>query len=250
MFLFLWQSTFKLSDVGMSILLKFLCMFLGLLANILGVTAFKTITDMLPTSVTSGKKLLETSKDNFEKFVCCPDCSSIENSLERLPNGKSTSKTCTFVRFPQHPQQRYRKPCGSPLLKPVKTSTGSAFLYPRRLYCYKSLVDSIQQMLLHLDFLRSCEKWRKRSVPVNCMEDIYDGHMWKEFLDYEGEPFLSIPFNFALVDWFQPFKCTNYSVGAIYMAVQNLPREERFLSENTILVGVIPGEPSIPFLIL
>ena len=44
---------------------------------------------------------------------------------------------------------------------------------------------------------------------------------------------------------FQPFKRTNYSVGAIYIAVQNLPREERFLSENTILVGLIPGEPSL-----
>ena len=46
------------------------------------------------------------------------------------------------------------------------------------------------------------------------------------------------------VDWFQPFKRTNYSVGAIYIAVQNLPiKEERFLTENTILIGLIPGEP-------
>ena len=41
-------------------------------------------------------------------------------------------------------------------------------------------------------------------------------------------------------------KETLYSVGAIYLAVQNLPRCERFKVENIILVGLIPGptEPS------
>lgn len=36
-----------------------------------------------------------------------------------------------------------------------------------------------------------------------------------------------------------------YSVGAIYLAIQNLPREERYKEENIILVGVLPG-PSEP----
>uniref|UniRef100_A0A1X7U7L0 Uncharacterized protein n=1 Tax=Amphimedon queenslandica TaxID=400682 RepID=A0A1X7U7L0_AMPQE len=38
-----------------------------------------------------------------------------------------------------------------------------------------------------------------------------------------------------------------YSVGAIYLAVQNLPRSERYKMENLLLVGIIPGptEPSL-----
>jgi len=50
--------------------------------------------------------------------------------------------------------------------------------------------------------------------------------------------------NFAIsinVDWFQPFKYSTYSTGAIYVAVQNLPREEHYNNENVILIGVIPG---------
>ncbi len=43
------------------------------------------------------------------------------------------------------------------------------------------------------------------------------------------------------VDWYQPFKNSPYSVGVIYLAILNLPREERFKQENIILVGVIPG---------
>ena len=49
------------------------------------------------------------------------------------------------------------------------------------------------------------------------------------------------------VDWFQPFTRTQFSVGAIYLAIQNLPRSLRYKDENVILVGVIPGpsEPSL-----
>ena len=40
------------------------------------------------------------------------------------------------------------------------------------------------------------------------------------------------------VDWFEPFECGGYSVGAIYLSIQNLPRDVRFRPENIILVGV------------
>lgn len=43
------------------------------------------------------------------------------------------------------------------------------------------------------------------------------------------------------IDWFQPFKRTTHSVGVIYLVIVNLPHEERFLSENVIICGIIPG---------
>ncbi len=60
---------------------------------------------------------------------------------------------------------------------------------------------------------------------------------------------LSQPWNLALmmnVDWFQPFKHVQYSVGVIYLTIMNLPRHLRFKCENMITVGIIPGphEPS------
>ena len=41
------------------------------------------------------------------------------------------------------------------------------------------------------------------------------------------------------------FTHIEYSVGAIYLTVQNLPRNERYKEENIILVGLLPG-PSKP----
>ena len=60
---------------------------------------------------------------------------------------------------------------------------------------------------------------------------------------------MASPGNLSLmlnIDWFNPFEETQYSVGAIYLAIQNLPRSERFKVDNIILVGLIPGptEPS------
>ena len=44
-----------------------------------------------------------------------------------------------------------------------------------------------------------------------------------------GKPFLDEPYSFAFsinVDWFQPFKHTTDSVGAIYLSILNIPRTE------------------------
>ena len=80
------------------------------------------------------------------------------------------------------------------------------------------------------------------------MEDIFDGDLWKDFQGYEGTPFLSEHLAFGLMinlDWFQPFKHSKYSIGAIYLTILNLPRSERYKPENVILVGILPG-PSEP----
>lgn len=54
------------------------------------------------------------------------------------------------------------------------------------------------------------------------------------------------------VDWFSPHKYGNYSVGTIYIAILNLPRHLRFLKENIIVIGVLPGPKEakslVPFL--
>ena len=56
--------------------------------------------------------------------------------------------------------------------------------------------------------------------------------------------FLSSPYSLLLtlnVDWFQPFKHVQHSVGCIYLVIQNLPIKERYKEENVILVGIMPG---------
>lgn len=89
-----------------------------------------------------------------------------------------------------------------------------------------------------------CESWRLNKTKKDFSNDVYDGKVWKEFLKYNDQSFLELPYNYALllnIDWSQPFDHTNHSEGVIYLAVMNIERKQRFLQENMILVGVIPG---------
>ena len=87
-------------------------------------------------------------------------------------------------------------------------------------------------------------------MPEGLLADVYDGDIWKRFQYVDGQPFLAKPRNYAFmlnVDWFQPFKQSPYSVGALYLILLNLPRVMRFKKENVFVVGIIPGprEPSL-----
>ena len=85
----------------------------------------------------------------------------------------------------------------------------------------------------------------------NETSDIYDGRIWKTFTDSNGQLFFySNHLHIGLllnVDWYQPFNHTLYSVGVIFLAILNLPRELRYKPENVILCGIIPGphEPEL-----
>ena len=134
----------------------------------------------------------------------------------------------------------------------MKSRNKSTDLIPRKAYPYHSLKDSITLLVQRSDFLTLCEKWRKRSKRISpgVSADIYDGQVWQDFKEDKYNKFLQFPGNILLslnIDWFQPFTHTQYSVGALYLVVLNLPREVRYKIENTVLVGVIPGpkEPKL-----
>ena len=83
------------------------------------------------------------------------------------------------------------------------------------------------------------------------MSDVYDGRVWKQFSDpVNGYNFFNTERNYGLmlnVDWFQPFKhVSSFSIGAIYLAILNLPRVERLKRKNIVLVGLIPSMDKEP----
>ena len=250
-FLLMFQTLFRLSDTALTVLLSFLSLFFKTVSN-----TFKSIPDtfllQLPRNVRAARKIANR-RNEFIQYICCPACHSLyqrEDCFTYLPNGSTESKKCCFQQFPLHPLCHYRKACGTPLMKSVKTPSGKKILYPRLIYCYKSVIDSLKEMLKRPGFLELCEEWRQIVCDSQTYNDVYDGQIWKDFQSWKGVPFLSIPFNFGLhlnVDWFQPFERTQHSEGVIYLSIMNLPRNVRFLQQNIILVGIIPGprEPSL-----
>ncbi|CUA74597.1 Protein CSF1 [Rhizoctonia solani] len=107
------------------------------------------------------------------------------------------------------------------------------------------------------------DEWRENREPNAPLNDIRNGWGWdaeEAGLERVEDPrtgavrdqsqigrplrFSSLPFPVSLTmstDWFQPTKEGNYSVGACYLAINNLPRHLRFLRENMCLAIVMPG---------
>ena len=186
------------------------------------------------------------------KYVVCPKCGTLYNfdDCYVLHHRKRVSKSCMFVEFPNHRQHFRRTECGEPLLREVALKSGQTRLYPLKVYCYQSVRGTLKRFLQRPGFALKCELWRERGIPHGFLADVFDGHVWKEWQNVDGEAFLADPRNYAFmlnVDWFQPFKHSLYSVGALYMVLMNLPRSERFKPENVLLVGIIPGphEPKL-----
>ena len=241
---------FRISDGAMEFLLS------GL-KKILEVAAmtnnwFTAIAFGFPGSLYYFRKEIGLVRDTFTKYVVCPKCHALykfENCYRTVGN-KNESKTCSFVKFPNHRQRWRRQACGATLLKEVSLKDGSKCLYPHRVYCYQSVIDTLKSFAKRAHFTERCELWRNRNIRSfgQIMCDVFGGRIWKDFQYYEGLPFLANPRNYALmlnVDWMQPFEHTPYSIGVIYLVIMNLPRSERFKRENVILVGIIPG-PSEP----
>ncbi len=205
---------------------------------------------VIPTSLYTAWKSVKLEKDEFLHYVVCPKCNSIYRYEDCvLRSGTQVrSKMCSYVAFPNHPHKRYRSPCNATLLKTVYFRNGTTKLVARKEYPYMSIVKTIEKFWKRPDFYEKCQAWRKRQVIQDLYTDVYDGQIWKDFQVVNGEPFLSSDSSLGLmlnIDWFQPFKHSQYSVGAVYLVVMNLPREHRFLRENLILAGIIPG-PSEP----
>ena len=199
---------------------------------------------LVPLTMYSVRNILGIDRDNFEKYVVCPKCTKLyrpEDCLRRVGD-QVQPIVCDNIQFPR---SRRRKPCGSKLVKKVILKNGTPKYYPLKVYCFKSVIDTLEKFLKRPNFEKACEHWRHRETDDQLYGDVYDGKVWNSFLRWNDRDFLASPRGFGLmlnVDWFQPFKHRkDISVGVLYMVVMNLPRSERFKRENVIIVGIIPA---------
>ena len=245
-FLLMFQTIFRLSDHSMNVLFAFFCTLLAVLGKTLCSDVLVQFASKLPKNVRLAR-IVAGGRQHFTEYCCCVRCHSIypkEECILKDRSGNTSSARCSYVRFPNHPQKNKRLPRGTTLMKQVRSSSGKILLQPYLTYCYNGVIDAIQLLLQRPKFLELCESWRSRQCEKGIYNDVYDAKIWQDFQFYNGEPFLALPYNFALqmnVDWFQPYEHTTHSEGVIFVTVLNLPRNIRYLQEYTLLIGVIPG---------
>ena len=140
----------------------------------------------LPSSLYLLWRFLKIDRDNFVKYAVCPSCNSLYDIKDCIVSerGELKSKKCKFVRFPNHPQRWRRKQCDEIRMKRVTLQSGKVVFYRRKIFSYKSVIQSLKGLLHQTGFQELCEEWRKRSIPEGVLTDVTDGHIWKEFKDF------------------------------------------------------------------
>ena len=185
--LFACQNRYFLSDAALESVIKILKLFLTLIGDRLSLPGFDCLLSHFPSSLFLAKKKSGVHSNTSKKYVCCTSCSSIypSESCSKIVDGKKESKLCSFVRFLNHPQPKFRSQCGEVLMKSICSADSKTnYLYPKKLYCYNPLIQS-----LHLQSLVTRTEIRKSLLdgPVKSsnetMFDTIDGHFWKDFKD-------------------------------------------------------------------
>ena len=127
---------------------------------------------------------------------------------------------------------KMRQPCNQQLAKEISTKDGVLY-HPLLIYPIISIKDQLKLFYSQKGFEASCRNWINRNINDNYLADIYDGNIWKNFKNPDGNFFTSEYADTHLglminLDWFSPFQNSAYSTGAIYAVICNLPRELRF----------------------
>ena len=232
-----WQVIFGVSQNAIRILLSILYTFLQL--------AGQDLIKKPPNSGDAINRVVPVDADLVEMKTACLKCKTLYAEEETYddnigPDGKRTRtpKLCSYQEIP-HGFGDESNECGNKLAK-QKTNehTKSLDKVP-----YARIAVQLRKMFQRPGFKEACQKWRTRAnwLPKDVMADVYDGDVWQqdEWVEFWDESEYNVGLQLNL-DWLEPHKSAQYSLGAIYLVILNLPRDIRYKRENIILVATLP----------
>ncbi|GET51194.1 uncharacterized protein LOC114543330 [Rhizophagus irregularis DAOM 181602=DAOM 197198] len=243
LWVFKFQQRFRLPDIALEVLIKFLHIVLTRLDK----SQFKNF----PASLYLAKKMLNIFQPKMQLAVCnnCHKLYNVRNIVEYKEEGKAAIANCLHEEFPDNPVPSRRNKCNNPL-SILKKRKGEIIAVPRMIYPKPSIRQQLSMLYQRPGFEDMLELSGIQRGGVNTYSDIYDSKVWKTF-PFNGDTFftsetatthLGLLFN---LDWFQPFTYTQHSASAIYASICNLPRIERNKPENIIYLGFLPGPKEV-----
>ena len=212
-----WSAKFGVSDAGAS---ELFCLLHTTFSVVESDNKTPDSCSSVPNTLEKAVAMLNPGNQHkISELLVCPKCHSVYGDWREVQISH-----CTHVAAPQHVHQSRRGSCGAALFKQ------GSIRRPLMVFPYISLIESLCSFISRPGFAEACRGIATQVHGTSgLLCDVHDGKVWQEFATIEGKPFLheSSPdcLNLALqlnVDWFQPFKHTIYSVGAIYVSILNL----------------------------
>ena len=237
--IFKFQQRFRLSDIALEALIKFLCIVLT--------RSNKSQFKNFPNSLYMAKKMLNIFQPKMQLAVCsnCHRLHNVKEIIAYKEDGKVATMNCLHEEYPNN---SHSHKCNNPL-STLSQKKGVTIPVPRLLYPRPSIRHQLSMLYQRPDFENMLKLSGIRRED-NIYSDIYDGEIWKTF-PFDGNTFFTPDTAtthlglFLNLDWFQPFTYTQHSTGAIYASICNLPRSERDKPENILYLGFLPGPKEV-----
>ncbi len=217
-----------------------------------------SLLNQVPLDARTAMKKLGVYVNDIIEYAVCPTCYAIYPPDTTKPDDA----------YPHHctHSQTDLGVCGMRLvnkkkLKPLEPGGSPRTVYePIKCYPYRSLKSWLAELFMRRDIEELLLKSWDSAVGASgkVCHDILGSPVVQQFVGPDGktlfsvQPYGSIHLVFSLfIDWFNPHgnkrAGKSHSIGAIYMACENLPPHLRFRPENIYLAGIIPGphEPGV-----
>ena len=239
LWLFKFQQKYRIPDTALEALIKFLNYILKMIDD----SKFWEF----PASLFLAKKMLGIFQPKLRMAVCT-NCHKLYDSkivCNNMENNKLAIMHCRYEEYPNNPTPSRKNLCNNELSS-LKRNMKNMVAIPKMLYPKPSIKQQLSILYQRSGFEKMLDQSGTRNYDSNIYADIYDGKVWNSF-PFDGSKFFSpetATSNLGLLinlDWFQPFKYTQHSTGAIYASICNLPRAERNKPENIIYLGFLPG---------
>ena len=210
-------------------------------------------------------KVLRLDKETFSRFAMCGKCTTLNYPAPDPKSITDQDNKCGYMAYhSSNCQPRdtklYDKFISAKAAAAANSSSSSSnpvvFSWrPKYTYCVANIESRLREMFVQPNFRQNLNHWRAlrpKLLASNLHYDIYTSELWEKWQtvetdDYNEEPFLQVhPGGEAIafllnIDWWQPFKRTAFSSGAMYLTILNLPPSLRHLKSNVIVLGIIPG---------
>lgn len=180
---------------------------------------------MFPKNLPAALRVVKITPIRKHLYTVCPHAKC--SALYKADDLNSINRSCTSILL--------GRVCGSSLGYDANLAHGRKKWKPFKTFHFYPPSDWLKKFFAQNEFIDQLYQGNRQKS--NVFQDVYDGQIWKDFVNAD---FFNTKYNVGLmlyIDWFKPFKRSEYAVGALMLTVLNLPRTERFKKKWTIVAG-------------
>ena len=118
-FFLTFRVIYNVSDHAILLLLRFTKYLIHKVGTTFAISQLCKDDIQFPKTIHGCYSFLKQNKSPCTEFIACPSCHMLYDQSILVSSTRTQIPKCSFVEFPNHPQQRFRQPCNATLLNVI-----------------------------------------------------------------------------------------------------------------------------------